>query len=284
MSDKRVYWLLVDDNARGGSERHLPLDLDAEPFCLQHLDPAVLYGEEAIRRAVADQPDVVLLDLRIAMVYRGEKDRRHGVATAVAIRQRTAGKTQVLMYSGNLPNPGSRTERELIKQLATVGVLGYLEKDTSFDRLAQAIAEAADGIPVFIPGEAHAKWLQCLQPWPHKCFDMPEPLTPEEHKTMVLYALTGWLAKEIASYESLHVKSISRRTIHSYLQDSYDKIGLPSGQGRGIALGIWARANCPVVQDQLALLEANPSDTDRILKHVLLNDRLHSPSNGEEAS
>lgn len=272
MSDRTIRWLFVDDNARG-SEKILPEKVTEKIDYLRHLDPAVLYGAEAIQRVEKDQPDVVLLDLRIAMERGGEPDRKHGAAAAVKILRQSAGKTRVLLYSNDWPDPTSRAERKIIKELDGAGVIGYLQKQTPFERTARAIAEAAEGSPSYLPGEVYDKWKQCLKTWPHECFSVVERLKPEEHKIMVLSVVTDWTAGEIARFMSDNYRATTTRSVNDNLSRVYAKLGTSGIR----TLSLWAQANCPVVQDQLDLLRADPRGKEGILTRMLRDDDLHGP-------
>ena len=115
-------------------------------FVLQTFDDLLPVGEagsieEAIRKCEIDQPDVVLMDIKLT----GEAD---GIAATKIIRERYPF-IQVLALS-------SFHDPELIRQAIQAGVMGYLLKDVSTEELAQSIRLAHSGKLTLAPEAAQA--------------------------------------------------------------------------------------------------------------------------------
>jgi NarL family two-component system response regulator LiaR len=117
-------------------------------FVLLAFDDLTLVGEaksgrEALALCREAQPDVVLMDMKMA-----EMD---GVATTAAIKQAFPG-IQVLMLT-------SFHDKELVQAALQAGAVGYVVKDTSKDDLAEAIRAAHAGRTTLSP-EVASKLVQ----------------------------------------------------------------------------------------------------------------------------
>jgi DNA-binding NarL/FixJ family response regulator len=95
-------------------------------------------GAEAVRRAAASRPHVVLLDLQLP-VMDGVKATRQIVAADPSTR------VLVLSASG---------EHEDVLEAVKAGATGYLVKSASRDELTAAVERVAAGDPVFTAGLA----------------------------------------------------------------------------------------------------------------------------------
>ena len=136
--------LLVDDHAvvRSGLGAFLMAFDDLE------LVGEASDGREAVRLCEQLQPDVVLMDLVMPGM--------DGAAATQAIRERCP-ELQVIALT-------SFKETELVEGAMQAGAIGYLLKNVSADKLAEAIREAHEGNPTLAPEAAQALIQAARQP------------------------------------------------------------------------------------------------------------------------
>jgi CheY-like chemotaxis protein len=116
--------LLVDD------EREFAQTL-SERLMLREIGSAVVYdGEEALRVVAEDEPEVIVLDLKMPGIDGEEVLRRI---------KRDHPEVEVIILTGH----GSERDKELCLQL---GAFAYLEKPVDIDRLSQTMQQAYDKI------------------------------------------------------------------------------------------------------------------------------------------
>jgi EAL domain-containing protein (putative c-di-GMP-specific phosphodiesterase class I)/ActR/RegA family two-component response regulator len=101
--------------------------IDAEPSL--ELVGAAVDATEAIALAAAEQPDVVLVDVRMP--------GGGGVTAANGISRRSP-KSKVIALSG-------QSDRATVLQMLEAGVVGYLLKGSSIDEIIDAIKRAPEG-------------------------------------------------------------------------------------------------------------------------------------------
>src|SRR3954470_12445641 len=95
-------------------------------------------GAEAVRRAPAARPEVVVLDLQLPLVSGVE-------VTRALVAMPAPPRILVLSASG---------EHEDVLEAVKAGATGYLVKSASREELLDAVASTALGEPVFTPGLA----------------------------------------------------------------------------------------------------------------------------------
>ena len=198
--------LLVDDHTmvRRGLVTFLQVFDDLE------LAGEAATGEEAIEQCARLQPDVVLMDIVMPDM--------DGVATTHAIRQRFPS-VQVIALT-------SFKEEELVQNALQAGAIGYLLKDVSARKLAQAIREAHAGRGTLAPEAAQALIHAAAQP--------PAPghdLTERERDVLALM-IQGLNNSEIA--EKLVV---SPSTIKSHVSHILAKLDV-SSRTEAVALAV----------------------------------------------
>ncbi len=154
-------------------------------------------GEEAVTLAEQLQPDVVLMDLRMAGL--------DGVAATARIRAQQPN-TAVLV----LTTYDSHAD---ILRAVEAGAMGYLLKDISRDELFTAIRIVVQGKAALAPAVA-TRMLQQLHTPEQKA------LSAREMEVLTLVA-RGGSNKEIA--RSLH---LSEATIKSHLLHLFEKLGV----------------------------------------------------------
>ncbi|NEA51060.1 response regulator transcription factor [Streptomyces sp. SID10815] len=171
-------------------------------------------GEQAVRRALAAAPDVLVLDLNLP-VKPGVRVCKELVAHNPALR------VLVLSASG---------EHADVLEAVKSGATGYLLKSASTQELLEAVRRTAAGDPVFTPGLAGLVLGEyrrlAAEPAPASAAgpDTRESKTPRltERETEVLRLVAKGLSyKQIA--ERL---VISHRTVQNHVQNTLGKLQL----------------------------------------------------------
>lgn len=160
---RRIRVLTVDDHEilRGGIRFLLLAIDDIEVVGEAHS------GEEALALCEREQPDVVLMDMRMPGM--------NGVETTRRLRERYP-EVQVLVLT-------SFHDRELVQQAMQAGAIGYLLKGISMEDLAQAIRSVNAGQPTLA-----AEALQALVQVPRSPMVLGADLTPREREVLELLA------------------------------------------------------------------------------------------------
>jgi DNA-binding NarL/FixJ family response regulator len=188
--------LIVDDHAVVRQGLHMFLGLDPE----FEIVGEAADGGEAVSKASALQPDVVLMDLLMP-----EMD---GIEATRAIRQ-ALPDIEVIALTSVL-------EDDKVVGAVRAGAIGYLLKNTRADELAQAIKAAAAG-QVHLSPEAAVRLMREVQ-----APERPETLTERETQVLRLLA-AGQSNKEIA-----HALQIGEKTVKTHVSNILAKLGVVS--------------------------------------------------------
>jgi DNA-binding NarL/FixJ family response regulator len=194
--------LLVDDQAL--FREALGTLLNAQPSITIVGEAA--NGDEALRVAEREQPDVILMDL-LMPVLDGVAATRELVARGIR------GKVIALT---------TFDDDEYVFEALRAGALGYLLKDVSAQKLVEAIQAAAQGQSFLQPSIAAkvvAEFARQTTPVPAQQ-PLIEPLTPRELETLRLM-VNGYSNKEIA--ETLVV---TEGTVKNHVTAILGKLGV----------------------------------------------------------
>jgi DNA-binding NarL/FixJ family response regulator len=164
-------------------------------------------GQKAIEQVEAQQPDVVLMDVRMPVM--------DGVAATRLIGARFPG-TKVLVLT-------TFDDDEYVSQAMRFGAMGYLLKDTPSEELAQAIRAVHKGYTQLGPGLFEKAISSLLTPTPAQPTSLPPELaelTPREREVLRLIAV-GASNREIA--QSLY---ISERTVKNHITSILSRLNL----------------------------------------------------------
>ena len=166
-------------------------------------------GKKAITLCIQNQPDVILMDLKMP-----ELD---GVATTRKILQRWP-EIRVIALTSFL-------EKELVQDALQAGAIGYLLKNVSGETLAEAIRSAYAGKPAL----SHEALTSLVQ-------SDPAP-QPGEDLTRREYEVLAELVKGFSNPEIAVQLSISRSTVKSHISSILSKLGV-ANRAEAIALTI----------------------------------------------
>ena len=163
-------------------------------------------GTEAITRAKATRPQVVVLDLQIP--------EPNGVAvTSALVEDDPAVRVLILSASG---------EQADVLEAVKAGATGYLVKSASRDELLDAVRRVSEGDTVFTPGLAGLVLgeYRRLSDTPAAKTDDPDAPRLTERETEVLRLVAKGLSyKQIA--ERLF---LSHRTVQNHVQNTLRKL------------------------------------------------------------
>jgi len=167
-------------------------------------------GEQAIQVCADTSPDVILMDMVMPDI--------DGVTATRVIRQRFS-TVQVIALT-------SFKEEELVQNALQAGAIGYLLKDVSAEKLAQAIRAAYAGRGTLSPEVAETLI--------HATTRSPPPghnLTERERAVLV------WLVAGLNNTEIAEKLTVSPSTIKSHVSHILSKFGV-SSRTEAVALAV----------------------------------------------
>lgn len=188
----------ADDHAlvRGGVRGLLLTETDIE------LVGEASNGGEAVEKALALQPDVILLDLHMPI--------KGGLEVITEIRDVTPEAKILVLTSFS-------TDEDVFPAIKA-GALGYLLKDSSPQELLKAIRDVYNGQLSLDPVVAQKVILELRQPLRDPLTE--EPLTQREAETLKLVA-EGLTNQEIADR-----LVVSERTVRAHVSNIFAKLHL----------------------------------------------------------
>jgi DNA-binding NarL/FixJ family response regulator len=156
-------------------------------------------GREAVEMTTALKPDVILMDIAMPVLNGLE-------ATRQILAANPAAKVVVL---------SAHSDDEYIRRMCTVGVSGFLEKQTSADILTKAIRTVAAGGVFFSP--SIAKRFRDEQNNPRNRDGLPQAngmrLTAREAEVLQLVA-EGSANKQVAASLGISIKTVEKHRQH----------------------------------------------------------------------
>jgi len=176
-------------------------------------------GEEGLQLAMDNQPDVILIDLRMPVM--------DGLTAIEQLKQNKPEIAVIILTTYN--------EDEMMLRGLQLGAQGYLLKDSDRDTLLNTIRAAARGESLFKPDIVQRALAAQASPRSTSIKSQsgsPIELTPRELEVLQA-AASGERNKEIAMR-----LGISSRTVKAHLTSVYNKLGVDS---RGAAIAIAAQ-------------------------------------------
>ncbi|MHB1318118.1 MAG: response regulator [Anaerolineae bacterium] len=194
---ERIRVLIVDDHAvvRSGLGAFLSAYPDLE------LVGEAANGEQALDRARALSPDVILMDLMMPVM--------DGVQAIAALR-REGSTARVLALT-------SFAEDELVQRALAAGALGYLLKNVSHEKLVEAVRQAYAGRST-LSAEATAALIRKAQAPPPLGHD----LTPREREILPL------LTRGLNNPQIAAALFVSEATVKTHVSNILSKLGAAS--------------------------------------------------------
>ncbi len=235
--------IIADDHSVVRQGLRMFLSLDPE---LEVVGEAV-NGAEAVQKAEALQPDVVLMDLIMPVMS--------GLEATAEIRHRGLS-TQVIVVT-------SVIEEAAVTAVIRAGAIGYLLKDTEADELRRAIKAAAAGRAQLSPAIA-ARLLAETQN------SDADTLTARENEVLRL-AAAGLSDQEIALQ-----LLVSEPVVHSHVAGIVEKLRL-ANQSQTLLLDFANRAQTYL--DPAALLDFLVTEVPRLLQADAAALLLPEPGN-----
>jgi DNA-binding NarL/FixJ family response regulator len=169
-------------------------------------------GEEAVRAAVAAEPDVVLMDLRMP--------RCDGVEATRRLREQ-APQTKVIVLT-------TYADDRSVLDALRAGARGYLTKDAGADEIRQALEQVVGGQAVIDPAVQH-HLVDAIAVAAHAQADspaagppqrpLPDGLTPREAEVLAL------IAEGLSNTEIAARLVVSEATVKSHINHLLAKIG-----------------------------------------------------------
>lgn len=163
-------------------------------------------AQEAVERARALRPDVVLMDVRL-----GPEGDSGGIEACRAIRSEVP-ETRVLMFS-------SFSDRDAVVASIVSGAVGYLTKNLGLPQLLDALRATVKGQSLLDP-EVTAPVLEQLRGLSSGESSPDQPLSKREREVLALVA-RGLTNRQIA--ERLYV---SDHTVRNHVSNILNKLGL----------------------------------------------------------
>ncbi|HXA80131.1 MAG TPA: response regulator transcription factor [Opitutaceae bacterium] len=156
-------------------------------------------GREAVEKAKALRPDVILMDIAMPVLNGLEATRQILTANPAA---------KVIILSAH-------SDDEYIERMNAVGAVGFLEKQTSADVLTKAIREVAKGNKFFSP--SIAKRMSDNQNKPRDRDGLVKVnatrLTSRESEVLQLVA-EGSANKQVAAHLGISIKTVEKHRQH----------------------------------------------------------------------
>jgi NarL family two-component system response regulator LiaR len=168
------------------------------------VDDIEVVGEAATGRTALDlcdtlQPDVILMDLMMPDM--------NGVEATQSIRQRHPD-IQIIALT-------SYKETELVESALKAGAIGYLLKDITLEKLAEAIRAAEAGQPTLAPEATKTLLTAFTRPVPPG-----QDLTPREREVL------GLMVKGLTNPKIARQLGVNRSTIQTHVSNILAKLGV----------------------------------------------------------
>lgn len=160
-------------------------------------------GEEAIRLALAHDPDVIVMDVTMPNMDGVEATRQ------LRAQRPDARVVMLTMHS----------DQDIVANAIRAGASGYLTKDCSSEELVGAVRAIAEGETVLSPGLAGAMLQEVQKLGQAQQAATSEPLITKREEEVLQLIADGLSTQEVA--ERLY---ISLKTVKNHLASIYQKL------------------------------------------------------------
>jgi DNA-binding NarL/FixJ family response regulator len=161
-------------------------------------------GEEAVARATALRPDVVLMDLRMP--------RCDGVQATRRLREQVP-QTRIIVLT-------TYADDRSVLEALRAGARGYLTKDAGAEEISQALRQVVDGHAVIDPAvQHHLVDAIAVAPADPVAPQLPDGLTPREAEVLAL------IAEGLSNAEIATRLVVSEATVKTHVNHLLAKIG-----------------------------------------------------------
>ena len=161
-------------------------------------------GEEAVARATALRPDVVLMDLRMP--------RCDGVQATRRLREQVP-QTRIIVLT-------TYADDRSVLEALRAGARGYLTKDAGAEEISQALRQVVDGHAVIDPAvQHHLVDAIAVAPADPVARQLPDGLTPREAEVLAL------IAEGLSNAEIATRLVVSEATVKTHVNHLLAKIG-----------------------------------------------------------
>lgn len=195
--------LIVDDQSLFRESLHAYLAMQKEFEVVGE----ALHGQEALRLVGIHKPDVVLMDVRMPVL--------DGVETARLLHEEHPDCKIIMLTTFD--------DDEYVFEALRNGAVGYLLKDTSAEKLLEALRAVARGesfIQPSIQSKVVAEFARLARQVPARLVALAEPLSPRELEILRLVAV-GASNREIAT--RLY---ITEGTVKNHVTNILEKLGV----------------------------------------------------------
>jgi DNA-binding NarL/FixJ family response regulator len=196
--------VIADDHRAFGEALQIALDRESDLTVIEVVET----GDQAVRTTVTNEPDVVLMDLRMPHI--------DGIEATKRIRDQTAGSAVIILTGeGDDVSLGRAIE---------AGAHGYVKKTAAVSEVADAIRKASSGTPLHQPAEI-SKALRTMRSRSKADKELQrrvDRLTPRE--LQILSAMAQGATPERITKDL----GMSRHTLRTHIQNILTKLAVHS--------------------------------------------------------
>jgi len=239
----RIKVVIADDHRAFGEAMQIALGKEDDLSVIEVVED----GELAVSVTLEEQPDVVLMDLRMPGTDGIEATRR--------IRAE-GGKSAIVILTGEADDMS-------LARAIQAGAKGLVNKTAAVDELAKAIRMAAHGEPLHRPSEVN-RVLEAERQRTDRDRELERRvgrLTPRE--TQILQAMANGLTPEQIADQL----GMSRHTLRTHTQNILTRLGVHSKTDAVIAAIRFGKATPPglALSGRDALEAARPGGLERVV-------------------
>ena len=184
---KKIRILLADDHTIVREGIRSLIDEEKDMMVVGEADD----GHSAVRMAVELKPDIVLMDIAMPLL--------NGLEATRQIRNRLPDvRVLVLTMHDN---------EEYVRQILSIGAMGYILKDTAARTLLSAIRSIYKGEAVLSPAITRLVLEDYLRGGGSQKKEDPDELSPRESEVLQLIA-EGYTNKEIGEILCISIKTV----------------------------------------------------------------------------